>query len=366
MLSFGSCDLIQWDLDKIEYSNYEVPSGLGMIFAPAYKTEIIEQIDIGYSWAGKENMACGLTSYQDRDSIFNLEILRQDYLSNCMYQDKDTVLMAFNGNGKVSLLQFGLDGVPIYEYLDLVLYVNSKLGSVSQLVIHDIARYDDIYLLVGELKQTIGEPRTILIGMSRSLDPIWVRTYISNSFATNVEVSDIGDFFISGIRNGHNYILKTNIDGSIFQIRDFNLLGRDSLSDMKYYNETLYFTSCFNEYPYKTRLVSFDKDLKENWFVDLSTIDTNHPVMDVNRNGNLVIGYASYSILFITELNSHFGSNLWCNRYPKDRIYFPKGIIQTSDNGYFMLSESADGEQFVIKTDEEGATRLHPFSQYCQ
>lgn len=366
LLSISSCDLIHWDLDKIEYSNYEVASGPERIFAPDYKTEIIEQADKGYSWAGKENMACGLTIYQDNDSIFNLEILRQGYLSNFMYQDRDTILMALNGDSRVSLLQLGLDGNINDEYLDLVLYVDSMLGSVSQLMINDITRFADVYILAGELRQTIGEPRSILIGMTRSLHPIWVRTYISNSFATNVEISEDGEIYCSGIRNGHNYILKTNLEGNFFKIRDFNVLGRDKVSDMKYYNEALYFVSSFISYPFKTRIVSFNKDLNENWFIDLPTIDTNHPVLDVNRHGNLVIGYASYSILFLTELDSHFGSTIWCNRFAKDRIYSPKGIIQTQDYGYFMLTESTDGEQLVIKTDEEGATRLHPFGQYCQ
>lgn len=361
-----SCDLPHWDLDKIEYRNFELPSELEMVYGPTYKTEIVEHENMGYFWAGRMSLVCGLTSYQYRDTLFDLKLLRQGYYSNVMYPDKDTILMAFSGDANLSVLQIGFDGSFINEYLNLFMYVKTEIGAVNQVVIHDMTCYNDIYLLAGEVKQVIGEPRSILIGMSKSLQPLWVRTYISNSFATNVETSISGDIFISGIRNGHNYILKTDINETIFMIRDFNEIGRDSVSDMKYQNGRLYFTSCLNQYPFKTRIVSFDNNLKEIWFVDLPTIDTNHPVITLNRNGNLVIGYASYSIIFLTELDSQFGSNAWCNRYAKDKIYAPKGVIQTKDFGYFMVSESSNGEQLVIKTDEEGATRLHPFSQYCQ
>lgn len=360
-----SCDLPHWDLDKIEYLNFELPSALEKVFAPTYKTEIVERGNQGIFWAGRMSSVCGLTNYQYKDTIFDLKLLRQGFHSNVMFPDKDTILMTFNGDGNLSVLQIGFDGSFINEYLDLVLYVRSKIGAVNQVVIHDMTVSNDIYILAGEVKQTIGEPRTILIGMSRSLQPLWVRTYISNSFATNVETSMSGDIFISGVRNGHNYILKTNISETIFFVRDFIEIGRDSVSDMKYQNGRLYFTSCLKQYPFKTRVVSFDDNLKEIWFVDLSTIDTNHPVITLNRNGNLVIGYASYSIIYLTELDNQFGTNVWCNRYAKDKNYAPKGVIQTGDFGYLMLSESSNGEQLVIKTDEEGATRLHPFSQFC-
>ncbi len=365
-ISCSSCDLLQWNLEQVEYSNYERASGIQVGSSPKFKTEIIEDEEIGYYWPGIVNQSGGLINYSINDALFQFQGIRQGYNSNTIIRDNDTILLAFNGDSLVSLLQFKLDVGFLKESSDLFSFINSKLGLVTRLSIQDMHRYNDIYLLAGEIMQTVGGSRSVIIAVTRKLEPLWVRTYISNSFSTNIEVTKEGEIYLAGIRNGHNYILKTNISGDYFDIRDFTLLGRDSVSDMRFHNGSLYFTSCFNQYPFKTRIVSFDRDLKLNWFVDLSTIDTNHPVMELNRNGNLVIGYASYSLVFISELNSSFGTNVWCNRFEQDRNYFPKGIIQTADFGYFLAAESANQEYIVIKTDEEGATRLHPFRQSCQ
>lgn len=361
----SSCDLVQWDLEKIEYSNYEVGSNDPVGFSPLYNTVVIENDENLLSWAGRLDPACGLINYFSIDSTFNFNVLQNGYQSNVLYQDFDTLLMVFNAKPKEVLVQSILSNSLLNQYSDLDYFVNMKLGSVVELAIHDIVRFEDKYFLVGQVKQTIGEARSILIALTRSLEPLWVRTYISNSIATNIEVSPSGEVYLSGIRNGHAFIIRTNIDGSVFEIRDYTILGRDSAMDMIFHNGTLFYTSCLNEYPFKTRVVSFSNSLDVNWFVDLKTIDTNHSIIEINRNQNVVIGYASYSLVFLTELDRFNGGTQWCNRFSNDSNYAPKGILQTSDFGYFLVSESTDGRYRLFKTDEEGATRLHPFLNSC-
>ncbi len=326
LLSCLSCELLQLNLAKIEYSNFECESGIQVGFSPLYENEIIEIQGDRYVWAGTSNFSAGLLEYCISDSVFKYQGIRQGYSSNALLSDNDTVLVAFNEDSLVTLIQLNLEKVIIKESSNLFTYVNDKLGLVKDLTIHDMARYADSYVLVGEVIQTIGGSRTILLAVTRNLDPLWIRTYISDSFATNIEATPEGDLFVAGIRKGYNYIIKTNMKGDYFSVRDFTLLGRDSVSDMEYHNEALYFTSTFNQYPFKTRIVSFNRNLIENWFLDLSTIDTNHPVLEVNRMSNLVITYASYANIFLTELDSDGGAANWCNRFTQDVNYSPKAL----------------------------------------
>jgi hypothetical protein len=366
MFSLASCDLLQWNLDKIEYSNFEVTSSGPVGFSPEYNTTILEDQKSSYSWGGSYLQSSGLIKYFLQDTIYNYKEVQIGYNSNVLLNDNDTILIAFNAPDRIVLNQFHPSTSLIQEYDSLFEYVYAKLGLVIELRINDIERLNNIYLLTGQVQQTIGEQRSILIAVTRNLEPLWLRTYISNSFATNIECTLNNDIYLTGIRNSHNYIIKTNLAGNYFEIRDFPDLGRDNFSDMEIKEQTIFFTSCLKEYPFKIRVVSFSNDLKVNWFMDLPREDSNHPVIEINKNGNIIETHASYNLIYLTEIESQFGSILWCNQFMNDKFYSTKGILQTSDSGYFIVSESNEGEFKVIKTDEEGATRLHPFSSSCR
>lgn len=378
VILLNACELHKWDLDRDDFKTTEE-----IILNNKYN--IISQLDL----KAVDNSGNYHFVLDSSNMVFKCELDVESFLiKKQSLVSPQNVRAYWRDNAQEILLYESNDNSPnlpvftkkddnqIYSisYSDIKYLFNTypNPGSVQEIQLFDfaVAKNDDIFAC-GFSKQLNQKPRAFVLKMNKYLKIDWMRPLWPNTRASHIFIDPLDDYLIldgQEVDGGYTFVNKIQpIKLGKITNKQHSALGGNRGHHTIQHQGNIYHIGIYKYPPYNPAIVHYDTNLNNLGYYALSTKNCNNPAIIVNRKNAVVAAYSeNENYTHLTEINPDIKANskIWCNRFNGNENYRLLDLVQTKDFGFLLLMQHKNtGEIKIIKTDEEGATRAHPYVQ---
>ncbi len=360
-----ACNLDKWDLDRSDFLTYE--STLNESFVMSRRKNMYLDKDGTYLLPMNQDNNVYFSKIDLGKKEIQKIIGADNHYSYALSVSNDTTFIIENSGRDSRIRCLDKKFELIKENIEIFSRINSQIGLLDSLQLLDLCMSGQYLYACGFIKQTIGKRRSFVIKVNKALDILWFKTYNNNATAFNLKSAKNGFIYFDGNREGYTYIAKINSDGKLLKLVDHAELSGELGHDVLVLNSRVYHLGVYKNFPYSPVIVSYDLDLGSSWFKEYPHQYCRRPMISTNRSNSLILAFKKApNSMILAEVDPYTGDFIWCNDFLDNEDQLPLDVLQTYDFGYLILSQNQlSGQLKLIKTDEEGATRIHPFSNQC-
>jgi hypothetical protein len=373
-LLLNACDLHKWELDRDDFRTTE------QLLNKSYN--VTPQLDLK-----SDSLGNYLFALNSGSQTYKCELDTESFLITDTLLDRRQVVRAFREDKTQQILLYESDSLQlpvitrkagkeesIIKYWEIVDYFNKTVGKAETIQLFDfaVAENGDIFAC-GFSRQTIGPriPWAFLMKLNNSLQIEWVRPFLQNAKASHILIDPTDNNLIldGQSADGDFTFIAKMVPQKLgkLTLQKHNTLGGNRGHNVTQHEGDIYHIGMYKDPPFSPVIIHYNSNLIDLGFYVLGTENCYSPVLLVNRNNALVAAFSENERnIHITEMNAIVASNskIWCNRFDGNEDYRLLDLVQTKDFGFLMFMQHKNtGQLKIIKTDEEGATRPHPYVQ---
>lgn len=364
----------------LQLCNYDIPnfestfSGISVV--KHNKTGFIRQ-DSNYITALSNGTDVSLYYFrvesQEDGVTFDPDFETQNlYAADNVYdliQANSLLYLLSNEGNTAKIVQLNEQDFVHLEQLDLNAWIDTTYNKIDSLQLFDLhyKKQSNEILACGYMS-SFGFSIPVVIALDLDINPKWIRPNLFGGQYQNIKTLSNGNFVCQGFKNGICRVTIDSKDGSEFQVKKLQSIRNVLYSDLNVFKDQIFVTGASED---MSILVKINNNLDDGstTIYDGENSSANRTL--INRYNNLVtVGYDKQICkIFLSESTRFVSSKEYCNNYESSTFEIPLAVVEDQNIGYWILSiSSEDGVEYIprlIKTDQEGATRLSPFSNKC-
>lgn len=361
-----SCNLNRWDLEENEILNFEKTlatldlseqSKFGLRAADDNKIKLI---------ASSDDVVYGYTLTEEGMFDSSVKISDGEQCSGSLtIRDTSYVIINEGANSAIYILS------PDYEILkmqdQLEAYIDTAYNNIDSLVIRDLALVDTLpeILLTGYVT-SVGSRISFAMGVDKALNPMWIQTHDFGGSGNSIDYVDDHSYAYTGSHGVQSFLILDDRYGAKYRRINTNRTSGYAYDNILASDGSIYVSG---RAEYLLATYSFDKNLNEQSKTILSEEDVTYTDLFKNDAGQLIVSAATDTSLMLSELSLPDLAVQWCNRFSVTQSSISINATASSEIGYYIMSlQAATNGVYnprLIKTDQEGATRISPFTPQC-